>query len=89
MRRRICRNKRHGFLRRFRIITLANCQHLIDLSAAIRDGYEIVDLTQGSSVFLASDLCLLGYERSESFSLRHDAAGFHCDETARDRRRHS
>lgn len=59
------------------------------MSAAIGDGDEVVDLTQGISVFVTSDLWLLGYERSESLSLRHDAAGFRCDETSRDRRRHS
>ena len=75
-------------------LRLASCGHVpsprvINVSGAIRNDHEIVDLTQSSSVFVASDLCLLGYERTESLSLRHDAAGFHRYETSRDRRRHS
>jgi len=72
-----------------RTVALANSPQLVNMSDAIGDGDEIVDLTQGIFLFVASDVCLLGYERSESFSLRHDAAGFRCDETSRDRRRHS
>lgn len=79
------RNFAHAFLHRL----LANSPQLLNVSGAISNGDEIVDLTQGSSVFVASDVCLLGYECSESLSLRHDAAGFRGYETSRDRRRHS
>jgi hypothetical protein len=71
-----------------RTVALANSPQLVNMSDAIGDGDEIVDLTQGISVFVASDLCLLGYERSESLSLRHDATGFRRDETSGDRRCH-
>jgi len=72
-----------------RIVALANSRRLFNMLRAISDGDEIVDLTQDSSVFVASDLCLLGYECSKSLSLRHDAAGFRRNETPRDRRRYS
>ena len=53
------------------------------------DGNEIVNPAQFGALGFASSLCVLSYERSESFALRHDAAGFFGDEEPGDCRRHS
>ena len=50
---------------------------------------EIIDLSQRHFIVFDSDVCLRGNQRSESFSLRHDAAGFRRPETPRHRRRNS
>ena len=50
-------------------------------SAAIWDGDEIVNLAGRSLVFFTSAMRIRRQQRSESFALRHDAAGFCRDET--------
>ena len=50
---------------------------------------EIVDLAQRGFIFVGSGMRFLSHQRSESFSLRHDAAGFRRPETPRHRRRNS
>ena len=52
------------------------------MSGAISHGDKFVGLAKRSFVLLAACLRLLSYQRSESFSLRHDAAGLRRDETS-------
>ena len=59
------------------------------MSGAICHGDKIVGLAKRSFVLLAPRLRLLNYQRIESFSLRHDAAGLRRNETSGDCRCYS
>jgi hypothetical protein len=59
------------------------------MSGAICHGDKIVGLAKRNFVLLAPRLRLFSNKRGESFPLRHDATGFHRDETPGHRGRNS